>query len=356
MSCNDIKWLHIIFLENQKIIFHVSPQLSENDLFMECILMYEFVQENKPIRLYDTVEYISRLETDYQVKQFMKQYGIDNVRGGTYTANHLASYHYKSLMDELDDTNFEELQNTISMIKKIHQKYDNQTIPFETEKKNLLKSLEKYRERKTNYKNLLTLLSISTLYVANEKHTSENPNMKDLSLCFKDEEMYDSVTTSKIRRQEMNELFEWIYARLSKEENGEQESQNKIKRHSLVYCQKYKSFISFCKKLVHVSNIPEWKEIIEISPPNPNLSIYIQYPEFIFDLFFYHSGLDEKNKYIKQYQFSIDCFEYFEYIKNVLFNLLDDYEYEIFSISPYFEIETHIAVEYIDFIVSDKGS
>lgn len=61
----------------------------------------EFTKKYKPINTIDIIKNADEFEEDKQVKKYMSKYGIENVRGGSYSTLKLLYYQIKSLEKEL---------------------------------------------------------------------------------------------------------------------------------------------------------------------------------------------------------------------------------------------------------------
>ena len=80
-------FLHIILLEKDKLFLHVSTndKVDMHIVLTECELINEYLSKYKPIRIIETISICQDDEINYFVKKYMKCYGIDNVRGGSYS-------------------------------------------------------------------------------------------------------------------------------------------------------------------------------------------------------------------------------------------------------------------------------
>lgn len=102
--------LYILQLENGKwYVGKTTRDLSER--FFEHLIGTGSVwtQKHKPIDLHLAIKNVDEFEEDKQTKIFMKQYGVDNVRGGSYTEIILPNYQIMALNKELataDDSCF----------------------------------------------------------------------------------------------------------------------------------------------------------------------------------------------------------------------------------------------------------
>lgn len=79
-------FLHIVLLKNDKILIHVSVHNKENmhNIILECELIYNYTLHYKPLRVVETISICQNDEINFFVKKYMKYYGIDNIRGGSY--------------------------------------------------------------------------------------------------------------------------------------------------------------------------------------------------------------------------------------------------------------------------------
>ena len=117
-------FLHIVLLENDKLLLHVSIHNKDNmsNVITECELTYEYAALYKPIRIVETIVICQNDEINFFVKKYMKYYGIDNVRGGSYTNIVLTTDEQNHINNEqLQDIESKKLQSNI--INDIIEKY-----------------------------------------------------------------------------------------------------------------------------------------------------------------------------------------------------------------------------------------
>lgn len=62
----------------------------------------EWTKLHKPVSVIEIISKADDMDEDKYTKIYMKKYGIDNVRGGSYTSITLPEYKIKSLQDELN--------------------------------------------------------------------------------------------------------------------------------------------------------------------------------------------------------------------------------------------------------------
>jgi hypothetical protein len=93
--------LYILYIENNKIIIHLSQKDTDNNfLLKECSVLYYPITK---LEILNKIQIESLFEIDMYVKKYMKEYGIENVRGGSYS-NKL-----------LDERNIEIIKKEISI-------------------------------------------------------------------------------------------------------------------------------------------------------------------------------------------------------------------------------------------------
>ena len=116
--------LFIILLENNKWLLHVSRETDPNILFLECEIIYKYAKKNRPIKIKSIRIIDNILEIDFYVKQYMFEYGIDNVRGGSYQDEILGEHFIKTLNHELS-IHISTFDNNLQFFKEIYEKYKN---------------------------------------------------------------------------------------------------------------------------------------------------------------------------------------------------------------------------------------
>lgn len=117
----------VFYLENDKWLLHLVEKndTSDDDLYNEARLKYEFVRMNNIISIYQRIPIENVLLIDYHVKLYMSYYGIENVRGGIYKQTFFDS----KLVDRLHDeiffdfySEFEENQEISSIVTSLKAK------------------------------------------------------------------------------------------------------------------------------------------------------------------------------------------------------------------------------------------
>uniref|UniRef100_A0A6C0AD24 GIY-YIG domain-containing protein n=1 Tax=viral metagenome TaxID=1070528 RepID=A0A6C0AD24_9ZZZZ len=70
----------------------------------------------KPKELIDFKPNADKFDVDLYVKKYMDKYGINNVRGGTYSSPKLTNEKYNVLREELANANFEKVKKARSKV------------------------------------------------------------------------------------------------------------------------------------------------------------------------------------------------------------------------------------------------
>lgn len=93
--------LYFISLENDKVFIFPSMEQEEDAVLKECAA-FEFAKVNVPVCIIFSVTGISPDEIDENVELFMKEFGIDSVRGGSYLDVVLSPDVFQSLAQSLN--------------------------------------------------------------------------------------------------------------------------------------------------------------------------------------------------------------------------------------------------------------
>jgi predicted component of type VI protein secretion system len=82
-----MRTIYCLELENDKFfLFSRSIQsINPIELFLEAVLTYKYTQQNKPLGIKEVCTETHPLDLDHHVKKYMLDYGIDRVRGGSYS-------------------------------------------------------------------------------------------------------------------------------------------------------------------------------------------------------------------------------------------------------------------------------
>jgi hypothetical protein len=98
-----MRTIYCLELENARLFVFLrdTPSSHPIELFLEAVLSFEYVRQNKPLSIKDIWPETHSLDLDHRVKQHMLLYGIDHVRGGSYSNPELTPEQHALLTVEL---------------------------------------------------------------------------------------------------------------------------------------------------------------------------------------------------------------------------------------------------------------
>lgn len=96
------KILYVLLLEDKKYFVYYTLTDIHEVVLLECQLLNSFVRKYNPINIVEQKSYVEIEDIDKYVKKYMNLFGIDNVRGGSYSNEFLEDYKIKTLQSELD--------------------------------------------------------------------------------------------------------------------------------------------------------------------------------------------------------------------------------------------------------------
>jgi hypothetical protein len=101
--------LYFIALEDDNMFLHLSYKKSEEQILYQCEQLYEYTKLFKPLRVVYTMDDCDLTDADKYVKQFMKMFGEDSIRGGSYTDIILPEWQKNTLDLEFETASIEKL-------------------------------------------------------------------------------------------------------------------------------------------------------------------------------------------------------------------------------------------------------
>jgi hypothetical protein len=101
--------LYFIALEDDNMFLHLSYKKSEEQILYQCEQLYEYTKLFKPLRVVYTMDDCDLTEADKYVKQFMKMFGENSTRGGSYTDIILPEWQKNTLDLEFKTASIEKL-------------------------------------------------------------------------------------------------------------------------------------------------------------------------------------------------------------------------------------------------------
>jgi hypothetical protein len=305
--------IYVIELENGKWFLHATrPNNDPYYIMMECEILNNFAQQNKPKRVAEKMPINDVLDIDLYVKKFMKIYGVDNVRGGNYSAAVLSNQILEFLRNEIffDDS-----------------KYQNNSVFIET-------IVESYRKNS-----------------AWKKEDIENEKKRlvfDLVEFQKTQKKYNDIRYSggyEIAREFLYDL-DWMLLMI--EDTKQNEIFNfSLRKHSAYKVEKYTNVIRGMRLIS-----AKYFSLEKCVDAYDECYIYYKNPEFIFDRFFYHphtiidwtNVCEEAEKLLKT----------FRHFLIFIMNRVDEYEFDLSTYSDNIEETTKYVLKYLEYLVTDQ--
>lgn len=113
--------LNVIMLENDNIILTESYNKNDFQIMNECVEKYDIAKKNKPLLFLERIPITEQLNVDERVKYYMKYYGINNVRGGSF--EEVSNEQYDQLVQEFCDKDAIELLHNLKYFVHDHTIY-----------------------------------------------------------------------------------------------------------------------------------------------------------------------------------------------------------------------------------------
>lgn len=297
-----VRMIYVLELEQKNYFIYVSENLPDYKILRKCEIYYDFAKKFKPLKIIEKIQLNSVFQIDTLVKSYMDIYGYDYVRGGSYTNNTLTTAQNEIIKQELDyiDTG-EFYEYSFSQIMGFENYYYH--------------SIEE----------IVSLISKTNITYGNYK---------------KDKSKYDKLFPREYKRYVNDILIEdidWLYdiCIISSEDILNENKKDRIDSikidFSLNYIQKYNNLINGFRHLYYLFETTEFFDHIHIGEN----SIYLKYPQFIFDIFFYHSSTyNISNKSL------VKVAEFCLLLKTMILtahNRIDEYRHDLNSYDNYIE-------------------
>jgi hypothetical protein len=117
--------LYFISLEDDNMFLHLSYKKSDEQILYQCEKLYEFPKLFKPIKVIYIMDDCDLTDADKYVKMFMKMFGENSTRGGSYTDIILPEWQKNALDLEFETASIEKLDEIDAMIEDHHMLYKN---------------------------------------------------------------------------------------------------------------------------------------------------------------------------------------------------------------------------------------
>ena len=215
-----------------------NQHIKDTQLLFEAEIRYEYPKLHLPVCIHSKYSENLQVDLDKYVKQYMLEYGIDKVRGGSYSLPVLPEYKQLALLDEM-----------------------------------------KTAQDQSKLDNTLDYALNEVIEYANQPHTKEEIRLKQQKIKFNYEKY--------LKEQSLRIVFDvesvrkdliWLYS--------ECENQLLHKEQTYIYAlEKMQSVIRYRNLLVKLSQI---RTIITGVLEKSIENIEIKHPEFVLDDFIYH--------------------------------------------------------------------
>jgi hypothetical protein len=94
--------LNVILLEGENVVLFESESVYDYHIMNECIDQTDFAKRYKPLSIMEKIEITEPSVIDYHVKKYMQYFGINHVRGGSYS--NVTPEQYEELQNEFKNS------------------------------------------------------------------------------------------------------------------------------------------------------------------------------------------------------------------------------------------------------------
>jgi hypothetical protein len=311
--------LHVLLLTEDKLFLHGSSTTTNDDsvILLECEIMHEYLRKYKPLRILESIVLRQTCEIDFIVKKHMKCYGIDNVRGGSYTSFELTN----------DEKKFIEREHLMT-IDKMDAKCAAMATVFNEYKDITTWSLDKIN-------NEMSLVTRQQSLYDNEKGMLNKLSMSK-----------NKIQTNRIFLTDLR----WILNQTAKnmKQSVDSSANGTVYSASKDVATKYKQILNKMKALyaIFCENID-----VEIKY-EPRIHLYA--PETLLDVCFFHCH-QGRNWETHAFQV-INMIEYYEYIFYCVITKIDEYKFDVNTYPYDFELTNRYRINYLQKCIDSNDS
>ena len=311
--------LHVLLLTEDKLFLHGSSTTPTDDsiIMLECEIMHEYLQKYKPLRILESIALRQTCEIDFIVKKHMKCYGIDNVRGGSYTAITLTDDEKKFIQRE-HLMNIDKMETKCSAMATVFNEYKDIGTWSLDKINNEMSLVTRQQSLYDNEKGMLNKLSIGK----------------------------NNIQTNRIFLTDLR----WI---LNQSAKNMQEPYQPTTKSAFVSVNrdiitKYKQILNKMKALYAI-----FCEHIDVENKyEPRIHLYA--PETLLDVFFYHCHqVRHWETYMVQL---INLCEYYEYIFHCVITRIDEYKFDVNTYPIDFELTNRYRITYLQKCIDSNDS
>jgi len=294
---NNHYFIYMIELQNEKYFLHLTNLNDEQQIMKESEFMYDFVKNNPPIKITNQIECYDVAELDYYVKQNMQKYGIEYVRGGSYSME-IIPEHLRTCL-EFEFTNYMKPLENQKILKDIYIKYNYDFLQNKQSLQNEIIRLEKQLFEYNKTKEILKNIDMKRDFIKDIEWFSEYCNYLEATIYIG---KIDKTKTSK-------ETFD-----------------------------KNTEFINNCKKVYTIFE-KHMEKPIYYEPV-----FYLQNPHCLLDTIFYHNhDIASVNIFVEIKKY-LDVIEYMTYY---IKNRTDEYEFDLSTFPNNFPKIVEYSIQYL---------
>ena len=254
---------------------------SDSELMLEAELYYDYLKKYKPICIVKRYEKHDGLDIDKYVKLFMLDYGVDYVRGGSYSEEVLSDSQLNTLLREFDTVSTS-ITKREAIVSDIIQRYANKKMTKEemmVERETLKNTLETFKKEKAELESI---------------RIDGSQIISDIQwitfACSQIKEIYDTKRSdtflSKLVTKEFIERYKKVLVSL-------------------------RTVFKICKTHDYYNDID---------------NVYVKYPHFLLDDFFYHLHRIHIPCYMTHV---VDVCKKYEHMANITINKMDEKTFDV---------------------------
>ena len=286
------KHIYILRLQEDRYFIHFSEIKHYKMILRECEIYYDYAKKFKPLSIIESHPLTNYLDIDKTVKFYMFLFGYDNVRGGSYIDEKLPEFLEKTIIQEFKIVEREKLEftNTFQEILENYEYREFQTMD------EIIQEIDVVQQKYLLYISEKERLEKTKFFIVNGKRKNMN--------YFYPEDM------------------DWLFECCLLNEHTNNTEINSIdieKRLKSNYVKKYKTMLVFMKQLY---NIFEYYDLF--SEYGIEKSVYLKYPEFLFDGFMYDTHTKNSVELLKTYKT-------IQHMGNIVYNKIVEQEYDVMS-------------------------
>jgi len=324
--------LYVLELQEHKWFLHFASPSNDEYLWIECASQFPFVNKYLPVKTVEVIKIDSILDIDFYVKKYMYCYGIENVRGGSYSDEILNNNAKTFLNNEINADGSNYFKNQI-MMDNIYKKYVGFT---------------QFCVENAQMATLPSLIYSHEVGILNEKMCKREEDFTKEMRYLQEELIKCREVKKKIKYigpinrsilDDLDWLVYYIVCVVTNEENKKISPQDSVKYRKII------------EKLKTAKNV--FTNVLEQPIKYDDNIVFLKNPEFILDDFFYHSHIENvKQRCAKNMEAVEKQIRYFEYMCYFIINRLEEFE---FDLSTYNEECILVSINYLNNVIELKN-